>query len=102
MDGNKLREVDHQKYLGIIFDKRLLWDHQVNGVCKIVAYYLHLLSIHHKSLTFLILKLLSESLIFSRTTYVCFASVGSTFKKRSDCSCAMTTKLCHLNHQVIM
>ena len=57
MDGNKLQEVDHQKYLGIMFDKRLRWDHHVNDVCR---HYLQLLSIHRKS---------SESLIFSRITY---------------------------------
>ena len=26
MNGNQLQEIDHQKYLGIIFDKILKWD----------------------------------------------------------------------------
>ena len=69
VNNTQLHEVDHQKYLGIIFDTKLCWDSQVNDVCKRVAYYLHLLNVHRNSLTFSILKLLSESLIFSRITY---------------------------------
>ena len=69
VNDNQLKEVDHQKYLGIIFDKQLCWDNQVNDVCKRVAYYFHLLSTHRNSLTFSILKLLTESLIFSRISY---------------------------------
>jgi len=34
VDGNQLQEVDHQRYLGIIFDKKLKWNCQVNDVCK--------------------------------------------------------------------
>jgi len=63
-------EVDHQKYLGIIFDKKSCWDNQVNDVCKQIAYYLHLLSIHWNLLKYSILELLSESLIFSRISYM--------------------------------
>ena len=40
-----------------------------NDVCKQVAYYLHFLSTHLNSLTFSILKLLTESLIFLRISY---------------------------------
>jgi len=69
VNNTELKEVDHQKYLGIIFDKKLYWDNQVNDVCKRIAYYLHLLSIHRNSLTYYILKLLSESLILSRISY---------------------------------
>jgi len=69
VNDTQLKEVDHQKHLGIIFDKQLCWDNQVNYVCKRIAYYLHLPSIHWNSLTYSILKLLSESLIFSRITY---------------------------------
>jgi len=35
VDGNQLQEVDHQIYLGIIFDKKLKWDFQINDVCKL-------------------------------------------------------------------
>ena len=37
-----LRQVDKQKYLGVMFDTRLSWTHQVSNVCKNMAYYLHL------------------------------------------------------------
>jgi len=36
-----LKEVNHQKYLGIIFDKKLCWDIQINDICKRIPYYLH-------------------------------------------------------------
>ena len=29
-----LRQVDKQKYLGVMFDARLSWTHQVSNVCK--------------------------------------------------------------------
>ena len=79
VDDNQLWEVDQQRYSGIIFDKRLQWNSQVSDICKRVAYYLHLLSVHRKSLTFSVLKLLTESLIFSRLTYALIGCVGSTF-----------------------
>ena len=59
VNNTQLQEVDHQKYLGIIL---ICSDNQVNDVCKRVAYYLHLLNVHQNSLTYSILKLLSESL----------------------------------------
>jgi len=86
VDGNQLQEVNHQRYLGIIFDKKLNWDCQVNDVCKQVAYYLHLLNINRKSLTFSVLKLLTESLIFSRLTYALPVCPGSTFTNKSKYS----------------
>jgi len=49
VNNTQLKEVDHQKYLGIIFDRQLCWDNQVNYVCKRMAYSLHLLSIHRNS-----------------------------------------------------
>ena len=38
VNENQLKEVNHQTYLGIIFDKQLCWDHQVNDIYKQVAY----------------------------------------------------------------
>jgi len=51
VNSTQLQEVGHQKYLGIIFDRKLCWDNQLNDVCKWAAYYLHLLDVHQKSLT---------------------------------------------------
>ena len=61
--------MDKQKYLGIIFDRNLQWGPQLSSVCRTVSYYLHLLSLHRNSLTFDVLKILTESLVFSRIDY---------------------------------
>jgi len=87
VDNNQLREVDQQRYLGIIFNKRLLWNSQVSDVCKRVAYYLHLLSVHHKSLTFSVLKLIIINRVIDLFQIdVCIDCVGSTFKERPNYS----------------
>jgi len=57
VNNTELKEVDHQKYLGIIVDKKLCWDNQVNDVCKQIAF-------TENSLAYSVLKLLSEPLIF--------------------------------------
>ena len=60
-------------------------------------------SIHCKSLTFSILKLLSESLVFPRITYM-LCQCGVHLKEKIKllvCCEPTTTKLCHPNHQVI-
>jgi len=41
----------------------------VNSVCRKISYYLYILSSHQRSLTFDVLKMLSESLILSRIDY---------------------------------
>ena len=64
-----LRQVDKQKYLGVMFDTRLSWTHQVSNVCKKMAYYLHLLNLHKHCLSPHLLKLLVESLVFSHLSY---------------------------------
>ena len=69
VNGSPLQEVETQKYLGIVFDKELKWGAQVSNVCKKISYYLYILSIHRKSLTFEVLKMLTESLILSRIDY---------------------------------
>ena len=60
-----LRQVDKQKYLGVMFDTRLSWTHQVSNVCKKMAYYLHLINLHKHCLSPHLLKLLLESLVLS-------------------------------------
>ena len=69
IDNHQLQEVVEQKYLGIMFDSKLQWRSQLNYICKKVSYYLYLLSSHRKSLTFDILKMLSESLVLSHFDY---------------------------------
>ena len=70
INGSPLHHVETQKYLGIIFDNKLQWGAQLNNVCKQISYYLYMLGLHRRSLTFDVLKMLSESLIFSRINYV--------------------------------
>ena len=69
LDATPLTVVDKQKYLGIIFDHRLNWSFHVAKVCKSMSYYLSLISPHVKSLPTAIVKMLMESLVFSRYTY---------------------------------
>ena len=69
IDGHQLQEVEKQKYLGVVFDNKLQWGPQVDYICKKASYFLYLLSIHHRSLTYDILKMLTESLILSRFDY---------------------------------
>ena len=58
-----------QKYLGVTFDTRLNWSFHVANVCKNISYYLNLINPHVKSLPSHIVKMLVESLVFSRYIY---------------------------------
>ena len=69
IDETPLSQVDRQKYLGVVFDSKLTWSSHVATVCKSMAYYLHLINYHNKSLPYDILKMLADSLVFSRLTY---------------------------------
>ena len=69
IDETPFSQVDKQKYLGVTFDSRLTWSSHVAAVCKSMAYYLYLINYHSKSLPLEILKMLVESLVFSRLTY---------------------------------
>ena len=60
VDDHQLKEVDKQTYLGIIFDRHLQWGPRLSSVCSSVSYYLYLLSPHQKSLSFDVLKMLTE------------------------------------------
>ena len=68
-DTTPLTVVDRQKYLGVIFDHRLTWFSHVAKVCKSMSYYLSLISPHVRFLPTTIVKILMESLVFSRYTY---------------------------------
>ena len=64
-----LSVVSKQQYLGVMFDGQLNWRHHVAGVCKSMSYYLSLIRSHVKSLPSPIIKMLVESLVFSRYVY---------------------------------
>ena len=69
LDTTPLSPVQKQKYLGVTFDTNLNWSSHVAGVCKSMSYYLTLINRHVKSLPSDIIKMLMESLVFSRYTY---------------------------------
>ena len=63
-----LKVVDKQKCLGIIFDNRLNYSSHVSSICGGMSYYLTLINSHAKCLPTAIIKMLIESLVFSRYT----------------------------------
>ena len=64
-----MKSVDKQKYLGIMFDSRLSWIHQVSEICSKMSYYLYLISSHKHCLSADLIKLLIESLVFPHLNY---------------------------------
>ena len=50
IDETALSQVDKQKYLGVIFDRKLTWSSHVAAVCKSMAYCLYLINFHSNSL----------------------------------------------------
>ena len=60
VDDQQLKEVDKQRYLGIIFDRHLQRGPQLSSVCSSGSYYLNLLSLHWKSLSFDVRKMLTD------------------------------------------
>ena len=64
-----LKSVDKQKYLGITFDSKLSWIHQVSEICSKMSYYLNLISSHKYCLSADLIKLLIESLVFPHLNY---------------------------------
>ena len=64
-----LAVVDKQKYLGVTFDCRLNWSSHVSQICRNMSYCLMLISSHVKYLPNTIVKMMIESLVFSRYTY---------------------------------
>ena len=69
IDNVPLSSVIKQKYLGVIFDNKLNWSPHVAATCRSMAYYLYQIHHHSRSLPSNILKMLMESLVFSRLTY---------------------------------
>ena len=69
IDNVPLSQVTKQKYLGVTFDDKLNWSSHVAATCRSMAYYLYQINHHSSSLPFNILKMLMESLVFSRLTY---------------------------------
>ena len=65
LNGSPLSQVSTHKYLGVQIDEHLRWNSHVSYLCKKMAYYLYLISRHHKVLPMFILKLLVESLVLS-------------------------------------
>ena len=68
-DDTPLTVVDKQKYLGVTFDSRLTWSSHISKICGSMSYYLTLINSHGKYLPSTIVKMLIESLVFSRCTY---------------------------------
>ena len=69
LNGSPLSQVSTHKYLGVQIDEHLKWNSHVSYLCKKMAYYLYLISCHHKALPMSILKLLVESLVLSHLNY---------------------------------
>ena len=55
--------------VGVQIDEHLKWNSHVSYLCKKMAYYLYLISRHHKVLPMFMLKLLVESLVLSHLNY---------------------------------
>ena len=56
LNRSPLSQVSTHKYLGIQIDDHLKWHSHVSYLCKKMAYYLYLISHHHKVLPVPILK----------------------------------------------
>ena len=69
VNNTALSVVCKQRYLGVIFDSHLKWTHHVASVCKSMSYYLMMIGSHAKSLPSSVIKMLVESLVFSRYSY---------------------------------
>ena len=69
LGGIVLKAVTKQKYLGLVFDESLSWDHHVSLLCKRMSYYLYVIRCHRNVLGCKLLKLLTESLVLSHLNY---------------------------------
>ena len=69
LGGIVLKAVTKQKYLGLVFDESLSWDHHVSLLCKRMSYYLYVICCHRNVLGCKLLKLLTESLVLSHLNY---------------------------------
>ena len=91
MNDFVLRQVDKQKYLGVMFDTP-------KCVCKKwLSYYLHLINLHKHCLSPHLLKLLMESLVFSHLSYalpVWGPSLNQQLHQRLERSQNRAVRLC--------
>ena len=69
LNWSPLSQVSTHIYLVVQIDEHLKWNSHVSYLCKRMAYYLYLISRHHKVLPMFILKLLVESLVLSHLNY---------------------------------
>ena len=69
VNNTVLKNVNHQKYLGIIFDDKLQWSPHIDKICKSMSYYLYMIGSHRTSLTKFVSKMLVESLVLSHMRY---------------------------------
>ena len=69
VDDTPVQVVTKQKYLGVILDDRLSWNHYVSHICKKMSYYLYGISKHRHMLSTNLMKLLIDPLVFSYLNY---------------------------------
>ena len=81
-DGVNLKVMDKKKYLGVIFDPTLSCS--IQCLYKKMAYYLHLITSHKRTLDAQLLKLLIDSLVFSHLYYA-LPVWGSLYNYLSVC-----------------
>ena len=69
VDDTALQVVTKQKYLGVILDNCLSWNHHVPYICKKMSYYLYVINKHRHVLSSDLIKLLIDSLVLSHLNY---------------------------------
>ena len=69
VDDTVLQVVTKQKYLGVILDNCLSWNHHVSHICKKMSYYLYVINKHRHVFSSDLMKLLIDSLVFSHLNY---------------------------------
>ena len=86
-----LKVVTSQKYLGLVFDHNLSWDHHVSQICKKTFYCLHIIRCHRNVLGSKLLKRLTEVLVLSHLNYSLpvwghFTTYSYHYKNSRGCS----------------
>ena len=74
-----------QKYLGLIFDDRLMWTDHVSNICKKMSYYLHLVGLYRRVLPVNLLKILMDSLVLPHMQYALPVWGPSLYQHNSQC-----------------
>ena len=83
-DGKLLKNVEHQKGLGIIIDKNLTWDQQIDSVCLNITRLITLLKLLSKYVNKAGLNQYFNSYILQISDYGCliWSSGSSTYNLR--------------------